>query len=106
MGKFRIKITPWWASDDWAQFKYSTNGLFWKRIYSSEYNILDERYYMTPLTTHYSSSESTMLQFNSIEDVRKYETEQSAIVNRENARIREYERQEEVKKNAFYKRFG
>jgi hypothetical protein len=105
MGKFRIKITAWWASNEYVQFKYSTNGIIWRKIYKCEYEILDEWYYMQPLTTHYSNSESTIAKFKTIDDIRKYEQEEKQKLIKYNADIDARNKRKEAERKAVYKRF-
>jgi len=106
MGKFRIKIVPWWASDKWVNLKYSTNGIFWHTIQESYYDALENQYYMNPITSHYSNSDTLIKRFQTIEEVKEYETKQRKIVNMENDSIRKREMEEEKKKREVYKRFG
>lgn len=106
MGKFRIKISSWWASSDYVQFKYSTNRIIWKRIYACEHNIMDGYCYMRPLTTHYSNTESTIHRFNCLDDVLKFEKLERDKVNRHNNDRIRIEKQQSADRKSVYKRFG
>lgn len=87
MGQFRIKIKPWWVSDDYAVFKYSTNGWFWRQVRTCEYDILSERYYMKPLIVYYSNAECRLEQFKTLGDVVEYECGERAKMGRLNADV-------------------
>lgn len=105
MGKFRIKVIPWWASDDYVQFKYSTNGIIWHKIRHCEREVLDDWYYMEPLTVRYIYAESTVAKFQSIDDIRKYEQLEKDKLVKRNAEIDAYNKRKKAEKEAVYKRF-
>lgn len=106
MGKFRIKITAWWASADYIQYKYSTNGIFWHRIYKCEYEILDEWYYMKPRTDYYSNAKYVIDEFKSVDDIRKYEDNQRAMMIKYNAEIKAIKDRHKKDRNDVYNKFS
>lgn len=106
MGRFRIKISSWWASNDWVQFWYSTNGIIWRRVHTLEYDILDEWYYMVPLTVSYRDAEYYIKKFSTIEAIREYEREDRARCNKENQRIKDWNDRKDAERKSVYKRFS
>lgn len=106
MGKFRVKIVPTWFSDTYAILKYSTNGIFWKKLYTYDYDILDEWCYMSPRTFHFSNSESVIKQFKSIEDILRYEKEQELKVIAHNKEISKLNKEIKKSKQDIYKKYG
>jgi len=106
MGRFRIKITSWWASPEWVHFKYSTNGIFWKRVYTCEYDIMDEYYYLVPLTVQISSADEYINKFKSIDDIRKYEKEQLEYGTKNNKWIDDQNNKKQARIKETYKRLG
>ena len=105
MGKFRIKIIAWLHSDDYVQFKYSTNGIIWHKIRNCERDILDNWYYMKPLTISYKDAESTVSKFQSLDDIHKYEQSQKDKVTQYNADIDANNKRIRSEKAAVYNRF-
>lgn len=106
MGKFRIKVIAWWASDDYVQLKYSTNGIIWRKIRHSERDILDNWYYMKPLKISYKDAERTVAKFQSLDDIRKYEQIEKDKVTQYNAEIDANNKRIKAEKKEVYKRFN
>lgn len=106
MGRFRIKITPWWASNEYVHFKYSTNGFIWHKIYSREYDILSNKYYMKPLIAGYDNAERIISKFNTLDDVRNYEQEEEQKMISHNNNVDAKRKWHEAKRKAVYKKFG
>lgn len=105
MGKFRIKVVSWWASDDYVQLKYSTNGIIWRKVNSCTREILNNRYYMRPLTISYKDAERTVAKFQSIDDIRKYEQDEKDKLMKYNAEIDAHNKRKKAEKEAVYKKF-
>lgn len=106
MGKFRIKIIPWWVSDDYVQFKYSTNGIIWYKIHHSKRDVLDNYFYMEPLTIHYTDAERTVAKFQSINDIRNYEQIEKDKLVKYNTEKDVNDKLKSLEKEATYKRFN
>lgn len=106
MGKFRIKIASSWFSDEFVIYKYSENGIIWHKILTSEFDILDKRWYMKTLTTSYRSSESIINKFKTLDDVHKYEEENIDRVIVNNEKIDKRNKAKIADMNAIYKKFG
>ena len=106
MGKFRIKIKAWWCSDDYVQFIYSTNGIRWHKVHALDYDILDEWYYMRPLTVEYYDCERYINKFKTINDIHKYEQEEEKRVNENNNQMSKRDKLNKEKKQAIYNKFA
>jgi len=106
MGKFRIKISSSWFSDDFIILKYSTNGLFWKKIYQYEYDSLDNWCYMVIKTEHYKNAEYLLSKFKSIDDIIKYEEEERKKGVEHNNQISKRNKKLKEDKQKIYQKFG
>lgn len=106
MWKFRIKISSSWFSNDYVSFKYTTNGIFWKRVRTYEYDVLDKWCYMTTLYKQIKYVEDTMSQFKTLDDIKKYEAEQLQRVIKRNNEIAESNKKSSAKKSEIYNKFS
>jgi len=76
MGKFRIKISSSWFSEDYIVFKYTTNGIFWKTIKCYVYDVLDKWCYMSTKSCHFKNVKETLSKFKTLEDIKIYKEEE------------------------------
>lgn len=106
MGKFRIKISSSWFSEDYIVLKYSTNGIFWKKVREYEYDIMDEWCYMSTKTSHFSNAKELLSKFKTIEDVKRYEEEERRKVIKHNAEISERNKRHKEELNNVYRQFS
>lgn len=106
MSKFRIKVSPWWASDDYIILKYSTNGIFWKTLKNYEYDVLDKWCYMTTKVSHYTNAEYLINKFKSLEDIIKYEEEEEGKVITHNNEINARNKIKKQEKQKVYKKYN
>lgn len=104
MSKFRIKISPWYASDDFFTVKYSTNGIFWKTLKQYKYDVLDEWCYMVSAIFNYTDAEYIMSKFKNMEDIIKYEeTERKRVIDH-NKEIKDKRKRVKETKKLIYKK--
>ncbi len=94
------------TSKEWVNFKYSTNGVFWKKVYTAEYDILDNYYYIRSLLTPIKNADEYINKFKSVEDIKQYEKEQYEYAYAKNKQIDEYNNQKANKIKEIYKRLG
>lgn len=106
MGKFRIKVSPSWFSEDYIVVKYSKNCIFWKSVKGYDYNILDKWCYLSTKTIHFSKAKDFISKFRNMEDVKKYEEEEIKRVIKHNAEISEKNKKHKEELNNFYKQFS
>ena len=106
MGKFRIKISSSWFSEDYIVLKYSTNGIFWKSIKCYDYDILDKWCYMSTKTSHFSNAKDLISKFKTIEDVKRYEEEERQRVIKHNTEISERNKRHKEERNNVYRQFS
>lgn len=106
MGKFRIKISPTWWSDEYVKIKYSTNGVFWKKLYGYDYDILDNWCYVHPVIIRYDRAETFLSKFKTIDDIIKFEAEQKEKVIKHNNEITEKNKKELEERKKVYKQFN
>lgn len=106
MGKFKIKISPTWYSDEFIVLKYTTNNIFWKTIYGYEYGYQYNRAHMVKKTWHYSNAKYLMQKFKTLEDVKKYEAEELKKVKQKNEEIVKQNKKKKEDKKRIYKKFG
>jgi len=106
MGRFRIKITPWWASNDWVQFKYSTNGIIWRKIHTLEYDYIVQWYFMVPLKISFQNAEQYINKFSSIEAIREYERIEREKCDYQNNIIEQGNKMKAAERKSIYNRFG
>jgi hypothetical protein len=106
MGKFRIKISSSWFSEDYIVLKYSTNGIFWKTIKCYDYEISDNWCYMSTKIGHFSNAKELISKFKTIEDVRKYEEEERRRVIKHNQEISDRNKKHKEERNNVYRRYS
>jgi len=106
MGKFKIKITQWWASENYVHIIYSTNGIFWHKIKNCEYDFSDEIYYMTPICISFDKCESLLQSFNCLDDIKKYEQEEKDRMIYCNNQIYKKRKQKQDELKSIYKRIN
>jgi len=106
MGRFRIKISSSWFSDDYIVLRYSTNGLFWKSIKEYDYDVLDKWCYMSTKTSHFTNAKHLLEKFNTIDKVKQYEAEQRDRVRKHNAEISEKNRKHKENRRNIYKQYS
>jgi hypothetical protein len=106
MGKFRIKISSTWLFDELVVFKYSTNGIFWKKIKCQRFDIFSKKSYMGTKIKNYIFAEEIISRFKTIEDVRKYEEEEKQLVIEFNKKFYERKKKERDEKKNIYKQFS
>ena len=106
MGRFRIKISKSWFSDDWMLLRYSTNGIFWRSVEELGYNRTEERCYMRVKTSRVENAKDLLEKFNTLEKINQYEAEQRNQVNEENAEISERKRRHRETRENIYNRYG
>lgn len=106
MGKFRIKISSTWFSEDYIVLKYSTNGIFWKTIREYEYDSLAKWCYMNAKIISFSSAEYVLNKFKTLEDVIKFEDEQRMLVNTQNKEISERNKKHKKERDDVYKKYS
>ena len=106
MGKFRIKISSSWFSEDYIVLKYSTNGIFWKSIKCYYYDMLDKWCYMSTKTSHFSNAKDLLSKFKTIYDVKRYEEEERQRVIKHNAEISEENKRHKEERNNVYRQFS
>lgn len=106
MGKFRIKISPSWFSKDYIVLKYSTNGIFWKRIKCYYYDIVDNWCYMSTKTSDFNNAKELLSKFKTIDDVKRYEEVERQRVLNDNTEISESNRKHKEKRNNIYRQFS
>ena len=106
MGKFRIKISPWWASADYIVLKYSTNGIFWKSVKCYNYDIVDKWCYMSTKISPFNMAETLLSKFKTIDDVKIYEEKERQKVIKHNSEISERNRKHKEKRDNVYRQFS
>lgn len=106
MGKFRIKIKPTWFSKDFIVLRYSTNGIFWKSVKTYEYDTLSNKCYMVSKVSSFKNTEYLLKEFNTLEKVKKYESEQRDKVRKHNKEIKEKNRIHRKKRSQIYKKYS
>ena len=106
MGRFRIKISNSWFSDDFIVLRYSTNGIFWKSVKCCKHEILENWYYMETQTSHFSNAKHLLEKFNTLEKVKQYEANELASLKKFNAEITERRRRHKENLKNIYKQYG
>lgn len=106
MGRFRIKISSSWFSDDLIVLRYSTNGIFWKNIKEYDYDILDKWCYMSTKTSSFGNAKYLLEKFNTLEKIKQYEAEQRDKVNKHNDEISDKNRKHKENRKNIYKQYG
>lgn len=106
MGKFRIKIREWWASDEFANIIYSTNGIIWNKIKNCEYDISDEWYYMKPIKIHFTNCESYIKKFSNIDDIHKFEQKEKERMDKYNDEITKQNNRKKLERQKVYNKLG
>lgn len=78
---FKLKIVRSWFSDEYVEFKYTKNGIFWKKIYYCEppfLGCLDNDYIWEPLSYRLGNGnfdyEKEM--FSTYEKIKKFEEQE------------------------------
>jgi len=106
MGKFRIKVSSWWANPDYMNLIYSTNGIIWHSIKKCEYDSFGDYYFMDSLHKHYNSCSTYIKKFTNINDVREFHKKESEKVKRLNDEIKRRDKRKKEERKAVYKKFG
>lgn len=106
MSKYRIKIAPTWFSDDYIVLKYSTNGIFWRRIKAYHYESLDNWCYLTTKIIQISDAEFYINKFKTIQDVINFEKEESKKVENHNNEVLKRNNIHKKYRDEVYKRFS
>lgn len=75
---FKLKIVSSWFSEEYVVFKYTTNGIFWKKIYCCQppfLDLLEYNYTWEPLSFPLGSGnfEYEKEMFSTIEKIKEYE---------------------------------
>jgi hypothetical protein len=105
-GRFRIRISSSWFSNDFIVLRYSTNGIFWKSVKEYEYDSYYEWCYMVSLTRRFQESEYLLEKFNTLEKIKQYESKQREKVKNENAKISDKNRKNKENRKNIYKKYG
>lgn len=105
MGRFRVKISTTWYSNEYIYLKYSTNGIFWKTIKCYKYDPLDG-VYMGRLESHISNAESLITKFNTLEKVLSFQDKEKERVSQHRDKIFETKKRENTERLSVLKRFS
>jgi hypothetical protein len=106
IGGFKIKIASSWFSEDYIVLKYTTNGIFWKKVKEYEYDILDKWCYMTTKTSSFDNAKYLLEKFNTLEKVKQYEDEQRGRVRKHNVEISAKNKKHKDKRQEIYKQYS
>ncbi len=106
MGRYRIKISSAWYSEDYIILRYSTNGIFWKSVKYCKEEILEGWYYMETKVNHFNDAKDLLQEFNSLEKVKQYEANERAKLKKYNAETTERRRLHKEKRKNIYTQYG
>lgn len=104
MGKLRIKAVQCYYLEDHAFAKYTTNGIFWKKIKGCRWDGLRMRFEFVPEKVPFSGFDTFIAQFKTIEDIKEYEKDRKRAVIDSNRLIDETLKEEQEYRKSILKK--